>query len=134
MKAQFVVISAYMAVVLIITALTVIYVVILPHSQTYLSSYNNLEKIRNIVYSRVKWTAESLAREIYSQLNVKYVYVNITSYNISSNKLVSIDYYIIRPTSNEPLSYVVYNFTTIDPQGIIYIYNIKVGIWKANSQ
>jgi len=128
MKAQFVVVSAYMAVALLIVAMTIIYVEILPKAQSHLSVSNNLWQIREILYSRTSWSAESLAKLIYSQLNLKYVYVNITKYDLYSGKDIGYDYYIIGSTTYKPKTYIIYNFTALEPNGIIYVYNIKVGI------
>ena len=126
MRSQSVIVSAYMAVALLIVAMTTIYVYILPHAQTYLTSYSSLD-VKSIVYSRYSWTAKVLADELYSRLNLRYVYVNITTYNVTSGKVISIDYYIIRPTRNTDLIYVSYNFTNFSPDGKIYVYNIRVG-------
>lgn len=126
MRSQSVVVSAYMAVALLIVAMTTIYVYILPHTQTYLASYSSLN-VKSIVYSRYSWTAKVLADELYSKLDLKYVYVNITVYNVTSGKVISIDYYIIRPIRNIGLTYVSYNLTNFDPDGIIYVYYIRVG-------
>ena len=126
MKSQSVVVSAYMAVALLIVAMATIYVYVLPHSQTFLSSYSTMD-VRNVVYSRYTWTAKALADELHSVLGFKYVYVNITVYNITSGKLVSNDYYIIKPIGTANLIYASYNLTSFTPNGLIYIYNIKVG-------
>ncbi len=126
MRSQSVVISAYMAVALLIVATATIYVYILPHTQSYLTSYSSLD-VKSVVYSRYAWTAKALADELYSKLNLRYVYVNITTYNITSGKVISIDYYIIRPIGNPRLVLVSYNLTSFNPNGIMYIYSIRVG-------
>ncbi|GEM_PF-2538906 len=126
MRSQSVIISAYMAVALLVIAMATIYVYVLPHTQSYLSSYSSLD-VRSIVYSRYSWTAKILANELYRELNLKYVYVNITTYNITTGRIISTDYYIIRPARNTSLIYITYNLTSFNPDGIMYIYNIKVG-------
>ncbi len=126
MKSQSVVISAYMAVALLIVAMATIYVYILPHSQTFLSSYSTMD-VKSIVYSRYSWSAKALAEQLHNVLGFKYVYVNITVYNITSGKLISSDYYIILPTKTESLVYASYNLTSFSPNGLMYIYNIRVG-------
>lgn len=126
MRSQSVIISAYMAVALLVVAMATIYVYVLPHTQSYLSSYSSLD-VRSIVYSRYSWTAKILANELYRELNLKYVYVNITTYNITTGRIISTDYYIIRPARNTSLIYITYNLTSFNPDGIMYIYNIRVG-------
>ncbi len=126
MRSQSVIISAYMAVALLVVAMATIYVYVLPHTQSYLSSYSSLD-VGSIVYSRYSWTAKILANELYRELNLKYVYVNITTYNITTGRIISTDYYIIRPARNTSLIYITYNLTSFNPDGIMYIYNIRVG-------
>ena len=128
MKGQMVVVSAYMAVALLIVALSTIYVVLFPRMTTSIVSTNKIN-IKEIVGSRIDWTAKDLAYTLFNKYNAKYVYVNITVVYLPTNRIVRNDYYVLEPLGNRKIIYYTsYNFTRLTSTGYLYIIDVKVGV------
>ncbi len=128
MKSQMVVVSAYMAVALLIVAMATIYVALFPKMTTSMVS-TNIINVREIIGSRIEWNAKELAYTIFNKYNAKYVYVNITVVYLPTNKVVRNDYYVLKPLGNYKITYYSsYNMTRLTSTGYLYIINVKVGI------
>ncbi|MCD6300748.1 MAG: hypothetical protein J7L82_01600 [Staphylothermus sp.] len=127
MKSQGVLISAYIATAIIVLVVTVLFL----RLYAYTSSYRVEEygvNIFDIIRSRPKWTAESLAKEIILETNANYVKINIVVYDLLTEEDVDQDYYEIKTVGVdiEELILMKYNYT-VTSDAYIYAYYIEVG-------
>lgn len=126
MKSQAIIISAYLASILIILLIITYYINILPYSTTINIRTRNYE-VYSIIYSKVSWTARELAYTIIDELKASYVVVNITVINITDRQVNSTDYYSIIPNNQNVTLIYEYNVSRLDDNGLFYSYYIKVG-------
>ncbi len=127
MKAQTVVISAYLAAVLIVLISLYLYVEVFPYTTTGFIEYRRLNIIK-IIREKTRWNAEDLALRI-SEGGADYVFVNITIISFMNGTLLYNTSYTIRPVdiSMNKLTIFRYQYTRLTRDGILYIYEVEVG-------
>ncbi len=128
MKSQTVIISSYLAAVLVVITLVAMYVSLFP----WMTSYNiNYRKTNVLVIIREKtyWTAKELALNISSRLGADYVYVNIKAVDIVDNSILYEDSYNIS-TADIPLNELTifnYSYSRTTRNGTMLLYYVEVG-------
>lgn len=126
MRAQSVIISGFLGSVIFLVVIMVLFVNIFPYiSNIYIKTRNT--NVHDIVYSRPLWDAKDLAIVLAEELNAPYIEVNITSINIIDNTIIDKEYYALEPLTQKVRTYYTYHFMRLSSNGILYIYNIKVG-------
>ena len=130
MKGQSVIISSYLAIVLVILVLFVTFIHFIPLTNTNVSSkcvYLDLEKI---IYSRINWTARDLVEAIVSSYNPDYVNVTIRIYDVlNDNRLIDSDNAVYMPYNIDLNKLVVrrYVFTDLGRGGCYREIIVEVG-------
>lgn len=113
MKSQAIVISAYLASILMILLVIIYYINIFPYSTTINIRTRNYD-VYSIIYSKVSWTARELAYTIIDELEASYVVVNITIINITNCQVISTDYYSIIPRNQNVTLIYEFNISRLD--------------------
>ena len=127
MKAQTVVISAYLAALLIIMVSLYLYVSIFPYTTTSFIEYRRLNIIK-LIREKTCWDARDLAIRI-SENGADYVYVNITVISFLNGTVLYRSSYVIKPV-NVPMNELTlfhYQYSRLRRDGLQYIYDIEVG-------
>ncbi len=129
MRAQSIVISAYLAVIVFILVFAILYVLVYPKTTTKVFEYKQLDIIR-LIRTKTYWSACELASSIASEFGADYVYVNITVVDLVDNEVINKTSCYRRPVNirEEELTYFVYHFTRLTRNGVMYIYDIEVGV------
>ncbi|MET1160148.1 MAG: hypothetical protein ABWW65_04225 [Thermoprotei archaeon] len=128
MKEQAVVISAYIAAVII--ALTILVFMIQQYSSTGSYVLSSPEaSIYSILTERIDWTARDLALEIQSRTGAVLVRVNISVYDLLGDRVVRTDYYAIEPLGVDLNELFIQNYTfaRASRDAYLYTYYIVVG-------
>ncbi len=126
MRAQSIIISGFLGSIIFLVIIMALFVYIYPYtSNIYIKTRNT--DVQDIIYSRPLWDAKDLAIAIAEELNAQYVEVNITSVNIVNNTIINEEYYVLEPLAQNVKTYYSYHFMRLSSNGILYIYDIKVG-------
>ncbi len=128
MKAQVVIISSYIAAVLVIITMITLYVMLYPWMGTFNVNYKQVNVLR-IIREKTYWDPKELAMKISNVFGASYVYVNITGINIVNMQTIYQGTYNITPL-NTPISQLTifkYRCSRTLRNGTIYIYYIEVG-------
>ena len=129
MRSQAIVISAYIAALVFIATLIALYVVVYPRTTTKVFEYKQFDVVR-IIRSKTYWNACELAETIASISGADTVKVNITIINILDNRVIdsmNCSREIVN-VDRERLTYYSYHFTRLSRTGVMYVYDIEVGI------
>ncbi len=128
MKAQTVLVAAYLSVVLAVLILAVLYFVIFPLSNNYSVTLREINVIR-IIRGRSFWEPKELAMKISSKFGADYVYVEVTVIDIVSNTIKYHDSYNITPIGFriDKLSVYRYTYSRMTRNGTMLIYRVEVG-------
>jgi len=128
MKSQSVMISAYIATVVLILALTITFVTIYPKSTSASFQYRQFDIIR-FVKRKTYWEACELADAISGEYGADYIYVNITVYDLVDGRVVSVMQCRREPLGvpEEKLIMYNYHFSRLLGNGTMFIYDIEVG-------
>lgn len=126
MKSQAVMVSAFLASLLVILLVVFYYINIFPYSTTINIRMRNYD-VYSIVLTKVAWSARELAYTLQNTLIADEVIVNITVINITENYIVKTDYYAI--ISQDVNVTLIYNFeiSRLEDTGLFYKYTIRVG-------
>ncbi len=127
MKAQTVVISAYLAAVLVVMVSLYLYVEVFPYTTTGFIEYRRLNIIK-LIREKTRWNAEDLAIRI-SESGADYVYVNITVISFLNGTVLYNSSYMIKPVDipMNKLTIFHYQYSRLTRDGIQYIYDVEVG-------
>lgn len=127
MKSQVVIISAYLAAILVVLIMLYLYVDIFPYTTTSFIEYRRINIIR-LIRMKTRWNAEDLALRI-TESGADYVYVNITAISFLNDTVVYNSTYIIEPVDipRDKLTIFHYKYSKLTRDGIQYIYDIEVG-------
>ena len=130
MRSQAVVLSAFVAALIIFIITSALFVLILPKSNIRVLEQRRID-IWKIIETRLNWSARELAETIAVTYGLEYIEVNITVYNILNNNTLIRDEYV----SYEPLAvnkaqytYYTYTYSVLTRDGKYIIYDIEVGI------
>jgi len=130
MRSQAVVLSAFVAALIIFIITSALFVLILPKSNIRVLEQRRID-IWRIIETRLNWSARELAETIAVTYGLEYIEVNITVYNILNNNTLIRDEYV----SYEPLAvnkaqytYYTYTYSVLTRDGKYIIYDIEVGI------
>lgn len=130
MRSQAVVLSAFVAALIIFIITSALFVLILPKSNIRVLEQRRID-IWKIIETRLNWSARELAETIAVTYGLEYIEVNITVYNILNNNTLIRDEYV----SYEPLAvnkaqytYYIYTYSVLTRDGKYIIYDIEVGI------
>ncbi len=128
MRGQSIVLSAYMATLVLVLALTVLFVSIYPRTSSMSFQYRQFDIVR-LVYRKAYWRACDLADTIAAEYGADYVSVNITIYNLVEGRIVDNLYCIRTPEGITMEELVMYNyhFSILLGNGTMMIYDIEVG-------
>ncbi|RLG80877.1 MAG: hypothetical protein DRO13_02625 [Thermoprotei archaeon] len=128
MKSQAIIISAYIASLLIALTLLVLFTQIYPHTGGLrLEIYG--QDIYRILSQRPYWDARDLAWEIKARTGAVLVRVNITAYDLITGRVVKTDHYAIEPANiNLAEVYVKkYHYARTSRDAVLYTYVVEVG-------
>jgi len=128
MRGQTVVISAYMATLVVILALTVLFVSIFPRTTSVSFQYRQFDVIR-LVRRKTYWTACELADTVAAEYGADYVQVNITVYDLVEGREEGF-MTCTRVPVNVPMEDLImynYHFSRLLGNGTMFIYDIEVG-------
>ncbi len=128
MKAQGILISAFIAASLLSLAVIILYLGIYSYTSSYhLVAYKNT--IYDILTSKAQWDAKSLAETIADKTGASYVRVNITIYDLLTGRVISRDYYEISEVGVSPGSMNIrtYSYSVSTRDAYLYTYTIVVG-------
>lgn len=130
MKIQALIISSFLAVVIMILTTLYYMVFILPFT-TIRSETNSLTvDIYQLLISRGNWTAEDLANELIRKYRFEYVNVSICTYDIlRNNRVVNRDTALYQPVGFDKSSYIInqYSYSILYRNGYYRQYIIEVG-------
>lgn len=117
MRGQGIILAALILAALLVTTTTMLYVEILPSSNTNIvESPENC--VSEIVTSRSSWTARELALSVLSCNNGGTVEVTILHYNLSTGALIDNDTYVL---NGENTIYYEYNYMYVIDDEIVII-------------
>ncbi|MEM4756423.1 MAG: hypothetical protein QW254_00070 [Desulfurococcaceae archaeon] len=128
MKSQIIMISAFIAMALLVFATVTMYTAFFPYIGGQYVKDPSLE-IRYIVESRPVWTAQALGEKISTEIGALYIRVNITIYDPLQGVKISEDIYEKSPIGIN-LSEIYMRkhvFVRTSRDAKLYIYDIEVG-------
>ncbi len=128
MKSQTVIISSYLAAVLVVIIMVAMYVSLFPWMTSYNINYRRTN-VLVIIREKTHWGAKELALNISSRLGADYVYVDIKAINIIDNTVVYEDRYNISlvDVPLKELTIFIYSYSRTTRNGTMYIYYVEVG-------
>lgn len=128
MRGQSVIISAYMAALVLVLAFTVLFVSIFPRTTSVSFQFRQFDIVR-LVRTKTYWTACDLAGAVADNYGADYVDVNITVYDLVHGKTLGTMRCIRKPldVGRENLITYTYHFSRLLGNGTMYIYDIEVG-------
>ncbi|GEM_PF-2418448 len=127
-KAQSVIISSYLAAVLVVVVIIAMYAMLYPWMTNYTMNYRNINVLK-VVREKVYWEPKELAMKISGDLGADYVYVHIKAVYIVNMSVLFEKSYKIVPYDvdlNKLMLY-SYQFSRTIRNGTMYIYYIEVG-------
>ena len=130
MRSQAIVISAYLAIIILSLILLFEFVYLIPFANTRNESRSIHLYIQGIIESRGNWTARELANTIAEEYGVDYVNVTIIAYNIlDNNRIIYVDNAVYRPVgiSLDSLITNQYSYSVLYRNGHYVLYQIEVG-------
>ena len=130
MRSQAIIISAYLAIVILSLILLFEFVYLIPFSSSRTERYSIQFYIRDIIESRGNWTAVELANAIANEYSVDYVNVTIIAYNVlNNNKIVYRDNAMYRDISMSLSNLIInkFSYSILYRNGYYVLYLIEVG-------
>uniref|UniRef100_A0A7C4H905 Uncharacterized protein n=1 Tax=Staphylothermus marinus TaxID=2280 RepID=A0A7C4H905_STAMA len=130
MKSQVLIISSYLAVILMVLTTLIYMVFILPFTTIRIETNSLSLDMYQILISRGEWTAEDLANTLIRRYKFEYVNVSIITYDIlRNNSIVYRDYAVYIPVEFDKTSLIInrYTFSILYRNGYYKQYVIEVG-------
>ena len=128
MRGQSVIISAYMATIVLILAFTILFVSIFPRTTTVSFQYRQFDIIR-LVRRKTYWSACELADTIAADFGADYIRVNITVYDLINGNITMFTNCSRLPVNipRQELIIYSYHFSRLLGNGTMFIYDVEVG-------
>jgi len=130
MRSQAVVLSAFVAALIIFIITSALFVLILPKSNIRILEQRRID-IWKVIETKLNWSARELAETIAVTYGLEYIEVNITVYNVlNNNTLIKDEYVLYEPLAINKAHYTYYTYTysVLTRDGKYIIYDIEVGI------
>jgi len=128
LRSQAVMIASYLASMVIVLAVTILFLRIFSYTSSY-SVEQHGQDIYDILSSKPIWSAEGLAREVLLKTDAYYVRVNITIYDLVNGSFVGRDFYEIKTVgiSLSDLNVRTYMYSVATRDAYLYTYYLEVG-------